>query len=230
MNRKIILHCMTAITIFLIIPCMISGCSAKVSLDEETQAKLDEDTEHAMEDALKYLSEKYSMDYDLTLFEPIISSSTNEDPFVRTEYYREWEGEFIVNGETYNISGYIPDSRYADTYQLEEIQSAYTELMQKYFADICEEDGIVCKAKVLNGKAPNRYVDEVLISVYYDGTNLYDCLKENKIEIDIDITDVGFSEELLRLCENSVVEFEKDYEGIKFSVKIIEGKESIYTF
>ena len=230
MNRKNILHCMTAIIIFLIIPYLMCGCSAKVSLDEETQAEVDEDATHAEEDALQYLSEKYSMDCDLTLFEPIISSSTNENPFVRTDYYGEWEGEFIVNGETYNISGYIPDNRYADTYQLEEIQSAYTELMQKYFADICGVDGIVCKAKVLNGMAPNRYVDEVLISVYYDGTNLYDCLKENRLEINIDITDAGFSEELLRLCKNSVTEFEKDYEGIKFSVKIIEGKESIYTF
>ena len=230
MNKKTILHCMMAIIIFLIIPCLMCGCSAKISLDEETQAKLDEDTVHAMDDALQYLSEKYDIDFELKSFEPIISGSTNEDPFVRTDYYGEWEGEFIVNGETYNISGYIPDSRYADTYQLEEIQSAYTELMQKYFADICGVDGIVCKAKVLNGKAPDRYVNEVLISVYYDGTNLYDCLKENRLEIDIDITDAGFSEELLRLCENSVAEFEKDYEGIKFSVKIIEGKESIYTF
>lgn len=102
--------------------------------------------------------------------------------------------------------------------------------MQKYFADICEEDGIVCKAKVLNGRAPNRYVDEVLISVYYDGTNLYDCLKENGIEIDIDITDARFSEELLRLCEKSVTEFEKDYEGAGFRVIIIEGEEKmLYT-
>ena len=91
-DRKTILHCMTAIIIFLIIPCLISGCSATVSLDEETQAKLDEDTVHAMEDALHYLSEKYDMDFELKSFEPIISSSTNEDPFVRTEYYGEWEG------------------------------------------------------------------------------------------------------------------------------------------
>ena len=230
MNRETILHCMTTIIISFIIPCLMCGCSSKVSLDEETQAEVDEDATHAEEDALKYLSEKYDMDFELKSFEPIISSSTNEDPFVRTEYYREWEGEFIVNRETYNISGYIPDNRYADTYQLEEIQSAYTELMLKYFEKVCEEDGIVCKAKVLNGMAPNRYVDEVLISVYYDGTNLYDCLKENRIEIDIDITDAGFSEELLRLCENSVAEFEKDYEGIEIRVKIIEGKESKYIF
>ena len=242
MNRKTIQHCIMAIIIFLVISCLICGCPAKISLDEETQAKLDEDTVYAMEDAMQYLSEKYDMDFKLKSFEPIIWGSTNEDPFVRTEYYGEWEGEFIVNGKTYNISGYMPDSRYAntyqldeinryaDTYQLKEIQSAYTELMQKYFADICEKDGIVCKAKVLNGLAPNRNVDEVLISVYYDGTNLYDCLKENRLEIDIDITDAGFSEELLRLCENSVAELEKDYEGVKFSVKIIEGKESIHTF
>ena len=65
---------MTAIIIYLIIPCMISGCSAKVSLDEETLARLDEDATHAEEDA----------------------------PFVRTNYYGEWEGEFIVNGKAPN--------------------------------------------------------------------------------------------------------------------------------
>ena len=52
MNKKTILHCMTAIIIFLIIPCLISGCSAKVSIDEETQAKVDEDATHAEEDAM----------------------------------------------------------------------------------------------------------------------------------------------------------------------------------
>lgn len=220
MNRKTILHCMTAIIIFLIIPCLISGCSAKI--DEETQAKIDEDAAHAEKDALQYLSKKYNREFELKSFEPytyVLTSDTNW----HAHYGGEWKGEFIVNDETYNIWGYIPANKYMDDYQREEIHTAYTELMQQYFTNLCEVDGVTCKVAEWSGRG--------VCSVYYDGTNLYDCLKENTIEIDIDITDVGFSEELLRLCENSVAEFEKElekkYAGINYHIDIMEGDERL---
>lgn len=220
MNRKTMLHCMTAIIIFLIIPCLISGCSAKI--DEETQAKIDEDAAHAEKDALQYLSEKYNREFELETFEPytyVVTSDTNW----HAHYDGEWRGKFIVNDEIYNIRGYIPANIYMDNYQREEIHTAYTELMQQYFTDLCEVDGVTCKVAEWSGKG--------VFSVYYDGTNLYDCLKEGTIEIDIDITDVGFSEELLRLCENSVVafekEFEKKYAGINYWIDIMEGEERL---
>ncbi|MBD5453925.1 MAG: hypothetical protein HDR30_06395 [Lachnospiraceae bacterium] len=223
MNRKIILHCMTAIIILLIIPCLMCGCSSKVSLDEETQAEVDEDATHAEEDAMQYLSEKYDMDFELKSFEPYIFALTSDTNWlVRSHYARTWKGEFIVDGETYTIIGHIPLNKYVDDYQLEEIQTAYTELMQQYFADVCEVDGVECKVEVVT-----EFSSKNMFSVYYDGTNFYDCLKDKDLRIEIDITDAGFSEELLRLCENSVVEFEKDYEGAEFSVIIIEGKESM---
>lgn len=220
MNRKTILHCMTAIIIFLIIPCLISGCSAKI--DEETQAKIDEDTAHAEKDALQYLSEKYNREFELKSFEPYTYVLTSDTNWL-AHYDGEWKGKFIVNDETYNIRGYIPANKYMDDYQQEEIHTAYTELMQQYFTDLCEVDGVTCKVAEWSGRG--------VFSVYYDGTNLYDCLKENTIEIDIDITDVGFSEELLRLCENSVVEFEKEFEkkyaGINYRIDIMEGEERL---
>ena len=78
MNKKTILHRITAIIIFLIILCLMCGCSAKISLDEETLAEVDEDAAHAEEDALKYLSEKYDMDFELKSFEPDIWKKTTK--------------------------------------------------------------------------------------------------------------------------------------------------------
>lgn len=232
MNRKTILHCMTAIIIFLIIPCLISGCSGRVSLNEATQAKLDEDATHAKEDALQYLSEKYDMDFKLKSFEPDIYMLTSDaNWFVRSHYSGAWEGEFIVDGETYTVRGDISESKYMDDYQLEEIRAAYTEFMQQYFADVCSIDGVTCKVGIKREWSSNHYSDKGFYSVYYDGTNIDDCLNENGIWMVLDITDAGFSEELLRLCENCVVEFEKEFEneGISYSysVDIKEGEESL---
>ena len=132
MNKKTILHRITAIIIFLIILCLMCGCSAKISLDEETQAKVDEDAAHAEEDAMQYLSEKYDMDFELKSFEPYIFGLTSDTNwFVRSHYVRTWKGEFVVDGETYTIMGNIPQNKYRDNYQLEEIQTVYTELMQQ---------------------------------------------------------------------------------------------------
>ncbi len=220
MNRKIILHCMTTMIIFLIIPCLISGCSAKI--DEETQEKIDQDATHAEKDALQYLSKKYDMEFELQSFEPYTYVLTSDTDW-HAHYDGEWNGEFIVNGETYNIRGYIPVNIYMDDYQREEIHTAYTELMQQYFTDLCEVDGVTCKVAEWSGRG--------VISVYYDGTNIGDCLKKDRISIVIDITNAGFSEELLRLCENSVAEFEKEfekkYEGINYRINIMEGEESL---
>lgn len=229
MDEKIILHCMTTIFIFLIIPCLISGCSAKI--DEETQAEVDEDATHAEEDALQYLSEKYDMDFELKSFEPdIYMLSSDANWFVRSHYNGAWKGEFIVDRETYTIRGDISENKYMDDYQLEEIQAAYTELMQQYFTDACNIDGVTCEARIRNERSSNRSLKR-LFSVYYDGTNLYDCLKENGMWIEIDITNAEYSEEFVGSCRNSLADLEKDYEGVNFLLFIIEGekRKGIYT-
>lgn len=231
MNRETILHCMTTIIISFIIPCLMCGCSGRVSLSEATQARLDEDATHAEEDALQYLSEKYDMDFELKSFEPDIYMLTSDaNWFVRSHYSGAWEGEFIVDGETYTIRGDISENKYMDDYQLDEIRAAYTEFMQQYFADVCSIDGVECKVDIRRDWSSNHYSNKRFFSVYYDGTNIDDCLNENGIWIELDITN-AFSEEFLRSCEDCVVEFEKEYEnkgiGYSYSVYIKEGEESL---
>ena len=252
MNRKTIQHCMTTIIIFLIILCLVCGCG-RISVSEATQARIDEEATHAEEDAMQYLSEKYDMEFELQSFEPDIFSLTSDaNWFVRSHYIGAWEGEFIVDGETYTIRGDISENRYMDDYQFEEIQAAYTELIQQYFADVCNLDGVECEVDVRRDWSSNHYSLKRFFSVYYDGTNIDDCLKENGVWIDIDITNAGFrkdflslckdrididiinagySEEFLSLCKNSLANLEKDYEGAKFSICIVEGEKikGIYT-
>ena len=53
---------------------------SRVELNEVLQAELEEDQTHAVEDAQRYLEEKYHIDFELTSFEPFIFMNPNSMP------------------------------------------------------------------------------------------------------------------------------------------------------
>ena len=114
-----------------------------IDLSEEKQAQLDRDTAHAVDDAKKYLEEKYHTEYQLNTFEPYIYFVTSEATWVRTHYNSTWTGEFTIDGKRYEIAARVSENIFEDTYQTEQIRSAYKELVMQYFPDTYEKDGIV---------------------------------------------------------------------------------------
>lgn len=91
------------LAVFLAVIWLKSFFTLEVVLDEETQSRLDKDTEHAVDDAKKYLDEKYNMEYELNTFEPIIYALSSETSWDRTHYDGNWRGKFTIDGVSYKI-------------------------------------------------------------------------------------------------------------------------------
>ena len=108
-----------ALAVFLAVTWLKSFFTSEVILDEETQARLDKDTAHAVDDAKKYLDEKYNIEYELNTFEPVIYALTSETTWDITHYDGNCKGEFTIDGVSYQIEGNVPMNQFGDNYQTE---------------------------------------------------------------------------------------------------------------
>ena len=217
------------LAVFLAVTWLKSFLTLEVVLDEETQARLDKDTAHAVDDAKKYLDEKYNIEYELNTFEPIIYALSSETSWDRTHYDGNWQGEFTIDGVSYQIEGNVPTNQFGDNYQTEQIWSACKELVMQYFPHICENNGVVYEAEYKVGLSSKSlaYGDE-LFSTYYDGSNLEELLPETSVYILIDIDKkAAMSDEFWLECEEATARLEKDFEGSRFY--ITEGRPSSQT-
>lgn len=214
------------IIVLLTVACLLSSCTSKVVLDEGTQKCLDKDTEHAVDDAKKYLDEKYNMEYELNTFEPVIYAFTDETTWNRTHYGGDWEGEFTIDGISYEIKGNVFMNQFRDNYQMEQIRSACKELVMLYFPDTFENNDSVYKVKYkfeLCGRSSGD--GDGLFSTYYDGSNLEELLPETSVYIYIDINKkAAMSDEFWLECEDTVARLEKDFDGSKFTIAELKSQ------
>lgn len=194
---------------------LLGGCTlGHIELNEETQARLDKDTEHAVADAKKYLKEKYHMEYELNTFEPVIYGLSSETTWNRTHYDGEWTGEFTIDGKLYEIEAFVSENVFRDNYQEEQIQSAYKELAMQYFPDVYEENGVMHEVEY-----EIKFWGIGFFSKYYDRSNLGELLQENGMLINISIDeDAEISDEFWLECEEAVAKLEADFEGSKFEI------------
>lgn len=213
------------LAVFLAMTWLKSFFTLEVVLDEETQARLDKDTAHAVDDAKKYLEKKYNMDYELNTFKPEIIGPSDLDQVSSGKHYNgTWQGEFTVDGNKYKIYSFIDRNEFGDNYQASQIFSAYEELVMQYFPETYEENDTVYDVEYEISFWLHRFPRYGYFSTYYDGTNLEELLLENGILIHINIDDdVSMSDEFWLECEEALANMEKDYEGEYF--RIINRKE-----
>lgn len=208
------------LAVFLAVTWLKSFFTLEVVLDEETQARLDKDTEHAVDDAKKYLEEKYNIEYELNTFEPVIYALSSETSWDRTHYDGNWRGEFTIDGVSYQIEGNVPMNQFGDNYQTEQIWSACKELVKQYFPDTYENNGAVCEAEYKVGLFSGSHIyGDGLFSTYYDGSNLEELLPETSVGILIDIDKkAAMSDEFWLECEEAASRLEKDFEESSFGI------------
>lgn len=219
-NYKIKFSMLKTLFVLMTVVCLLSGCTSQIVLDEETKEQLDKDTEHAVNDAKKYLDEKYNVEYELNTFEPVIYALTSETTWDRTHYDGNWEGEFTIDGVSYKIKGNVPKNQFGDNYQTVQISSACEELIMQYFPNTYEKNGNVYEAKyTFNLHNTNLTYGDEIFSTYYDGSNIEELLSETSVHILIDIDkDAAMSDEFWLKCEEAVTRLENDFEEASFYI------------
>lgn len=206
------------LAVFLAVTWLKSFLTLEVVLDEETQARLDKDTAHAVDDAKKYLVAKYNMEYELNTFEPAIYALSSETSWDRTHYDGDWIGEFTIDGVSYQIEGNVPKNQFVDNYQTEQIWSDCKELVQQYFPDTYENNGAVYEAEYKIRLFGSAFGDG-LFSTYYDGGNLEELLPETLVGILIEIDKkAAMCDEFWLECEEAVTRLEKDFDESSFGI------------
>lgn len=208
------------LAVFLAVTWLKSFFTSEVVLDEETQARLDKDTAHAVDDAKKYLDAKYNMEYELNTFEPVIYALCSETSWDRTHYDGNWSGEFTIDGVSYQIEGNVHMNQFGDNYQTEQIWPACKELVKQYFPDTYENNGAVYEVVYKVGLFSKSYVyGDGLFSTYYDGSNLEELLSETSVGILIDIDKkAAMCDEFWLECEEAAARLEKDFEESSFGI------------
>lgn len=191
----------------------LNDFGSRVELNEVLQAELKEDQTHAVEDAQRYLEEKYHMDFELISFEPYIFMNPNSMPksegsnWVRTHYYRLWTGEFTVDGNVYKIEGTVPENSYSDTFQLAQIHQAYVDVAKENMPHTFGTAGIEPEVSIHSIKGVPFF------STFYDGTNIGDLLKEHRMIIQFDTDEVDISDEFWEEVHKEAALFQEKYEG-----------------
>lgn len=215
--------CILAVTLLLsaFTPINLLPNLTPIRLDEETQAQLDKDTEHALTDAQTYLEEKYHTTYELDTFEPYIYFMTSDKAWVRTRYHSKWTGNFTIGDKDYEIQAHISENVFADNYQTELIRSAYEELIMQYFPASYEKNGIAYEINYTIGfkPAPDTWPHPGFFSAFYDGSNLNEMLKENGIFIRINIDEnIEISDTFRQECENALTALKKNFADAEFVI------------